>query len=64
MIKIAVIDSGNAGLYVMDLWPAQISDENGDYDVFKIIDLFDETFGTRLNESEISWGEINSIQIV
>lgn len=64
-VSIAVIDSGvNPGLYVLsNLVRHQLLDDIGDYDEELIIDIFNRKFDLDLNLSEMTWGEIESVNI-
>lgn len=65
LITISVIDHNSTGLFVLTkINVNDILDEEGDTCVYKIIEVFNKAFSLDLKESEISWGEVEQIQII
>jgi len=65
LITISVIDHNSPGLFVLTkINVKNILDEEGNICVYKIIEVFNKAFSVDLKESEISWGEVEQIQII
>lgn len=62
-MKIAIINCNDSSLHVGEIPKESILDENGDYCEEKIVNVFNHKYGLYLKLSEISWGEINTINI-
>lgn len=64
LVTISVIDHNSSKLFVLSkINVNDILDEEGDICVYKIIEVFNKSFNVDLKESEISWGEVEQIQI-
>lgn len=59
-IKVAVIDTVNSALYVMDMFNYSLEDENPEE---VIILLFNRKFNINLQASNIQWSVVESINI-